>query len=296
MNLQASPVKALALQHGINVLQPHSLRLDGRYAQEASLARSALVAADADVMIVAAYGLLLPQWLLDDMQVPRASGNRRFGCLNIHASLLPRWRGAAPIQRAIAAGDSHSGITIMQMDAGLDTGAMLLQRSLAIAPGENAASLHDRLARLGAEMAGEALRAAQTGPWSASAQDTVGVTYADKITKQEAQMDWHLPARDIVLRVNAFNPYPVARTGIGGEVIRVWDARMGDVLTPMLAVPAGTVLACSAQGIAVAAGDGASVLLTELQRPGARRLCAADFLRGFDVAPGQRLNFPGLTD
>jgi methionyl-tRNA formyltransferase len=296
MKLQASPVKGLALQHGIGVLQPHSLRLDGRYSQEASQARTALLVADADVMIVAAYGLLLPQWVLDDMQVPREDHSRRLGCLNIHASLLPRWRGAAPIQRAIAAGDSHTGITIMQMDAGLDTGAMLLQRSLAIAPGENAASLHDRLARLGAEMAGEALRAAQTGTLSATAQDPAGVTYAEKITKQEAQLDWNLPAPDIVHRVNAFNPFPVARTGIGGEVVRVWAARIGEVHASIPAAPAGTVLACSAQGIAVSTGDEGSVLLTELQRAGARRLRAADFLRGFDIAPGQRLDFPGSAD
>ena len=181
MKLQASPVKQLAQQHGIPVSQPHSLRLDGKYPDEASAARDALLAAAPDVMVVAAYGLILPQWTLD---LPR------LGCLNIHGSLLPRWRGAAPIHRAIEAGDAETGITIMQMDEGLDTGAMLHRRSLPILPSDTTATLHDRLALLGAECIVEALAELPRGGLKPAPQPAEGVTYAAKIGRAEATVDW----------------------------------------------------------------------------------------------------------
>ena len=187
MKLQASPVKQCALAHGWPVAQPRSLRLDGKYPEDAAAAREALLAARADVMVVAAYGLILPQWVLD---APR------LGCLNIHASLLPRWRGAAPIHRAIEAGDEETGVTIMQMDAGLDTGDMLLEERLAIGE-DSTARLHDRLAEMGARLIVDALHAAQAGALKPVPQPEEGVSYAHKIEKQEAKVDWTQPAAAI---------------------------------------------------------------------------------------------------
>jgi methionyl-tRNA formyltransferase len=275
MKLQASPVKQLALEHGWPVAQPRSLRLDGKYPDDAAAAREALLAAQADAMVVAAYGLILPQWVLD---VPR------LGSLNIHASLLPRWRGAAPIHRAIEAGDTQTGVTIMQMDAGLDAGDMLLRQALDIGD-DSTAQLHDRVADLGARMVVDALRQAEAGTLRPVPQPADGVTYAHKIEKAEGRIDWSLDAAAIVRRIRAFDPFPGASTEAGGETIKCWAAQQRPGATD--AAP-GTVLAADADGIAVAAGEG-TVVLTELQRAGGKRLPAADFLRGFALQRGQRL-------
>jgi methionyl-tRNA formyltransferase len=277
MKLQASPVKQCALDHGIPVAQPRSLRLDGKYPDDAAAARDVLLAAQADVMVVAAYGLILPQWVLD--LPPR-------GCLNIHASLLPRWRGAAPIHRAIEAGDAETGITIMQMDAGLDTGPMLLRERLAIAPADTTATLHDRLAALGGRMVVEALELAACGGLRAEPQPPEGVTYAHKIEKAESTIDWSLPATLIGQRIRAFDPFPGASTECAGETIKVWSYEI-DSNTPDGDKRHGQILSADGRGVAVACGEGA--LRLTMQRAGGKRLAAADFLRGFDLQPGMVL-------
>ena len=283
MKLQASPVKQCALAHGLAVAQPRSLRLDGKFPEDAAAARAAIRAANADAMVVAAYGLILPQWVLD---APR------LGCFNIHASLLPRWRGAAPIHRAIEAGDQHTGVTIMQMDAGLDIGDMLLVERLPIAADDSTGSLHDRLAVLGGRLMVEALEMAACGGLRPVPQPADGVTYAHKIEKAEAAINWALPAAVIARRVRAFNPFPGASTALAGEAIKVWAAHVetDSVADAGAAVP-GQVLAVEPQGIRVMTGDGVLVL-DELQRAGGKRLPAADFLRGFALTPGQVLDAP----
>jgi methionyl-tRNA formyltransferase len=286
MKLNPSAVKQFALDHGIAVAQPRSLRLDGKYPQDAATAQQALADAQADVMVVAAYGLILPQWVLDAMVGPG-----KLGCLNIHGSLLPRWRGAAPIHRAIEAGDSHTGVTIMQMDAGLDTGDMLLVQSLPIGEHDTTAVLHDKVAELGAGMVVQALALGAAGQLQAQTQPAEGVTYAHKIEKNEAAIDWSQSADAIVRRVRAFNPFPGASTTLNGEVIKVWAADVGDegqVTDGAGAAVFGSIQAVGPAGIAVAAMN-SIVNLTELQRPGGKRLAVADFLRGFDVQVGQVL-------
>lgn len=275
MKLQPSAVKQGALEHGIPVEQPTSLRLDGKYPAEAAAARAAIEAAQADVMVVAAYGLILPQWTLD---APR------LGCLNIHASLLPRWRGAAPIHRAIEAGDAETGVTIMQMDAGLDTGDMLLVESLPILAEDTTGSLHDRLAALGGRMVVQALAQAAAGGLHPTPQPTEGVTYAHKIEKAEAAVDWSQPAAVVGQRIRAFNPFPGATGVLAGEVLKLWCCEIHSTLRPS-DVRQGTILSANTDGIDVACGDGV-LRITTLQRPGGKRLAVADFLRGFDVAPG----------
>ncbi len=205
MTLQASPVKQLALQHGLPLHQPSSLKSEE--------ARQPILEARPDVMVVAAYGLILPQAVLD---IPR------LGCLNIHASLLPRWRGAAPIQRALLAGDAETGVTIMRMEAGLDTGPMLLKESLPIAATETAGTLHDKLAALGARLIVEALRRMEDGALPSQIQPTEGVTYAAKLDKSEAALDWRQPAVQLDRAVRAFNPFPGATAQLDGQVIKVW--------------------------------------------------------------------------
>ncbi|HBH39151.1 MAG TPA: methionyl-tRNA formyltransferase [Curvibacter sp.] len=269
MKLQASPVKQFAQAHGMAVAQPPSLRLDGKYPEEAAAARAALQAAQPDVIVVAAYGLILPPWVLD---LPR------LGCLNIHASLLPRWRGAAPIHRAIEAGDAETGVTIMQMDAGLDTGDMLLVERLPIGPNDTTGTLHDKLAVLGGRLIVEALEIAACGGLTRTAQPAEGVTYAHKIEKAEAQLDWTQPAQTIARRIRAFNPNPGAATLWQGEALKLWQAQL-DGATRGSGPKPGTVLAAQADGIRVQCGLGV-VCLTELQRAGGKRLSAADFLRG----------------
>ncbi len=275
MKLQASPVKQYALAHALPVAQPPSLRLDGKYPEEAAAARAALEAAQADVMVVAAYGLILPQWVLD---LPR------LGCLNIHASLLPRWRGAAPIHRAVEAGDAETGVTIMQMDAGLDTGDMLLVERLRIQPEDTTGSLHDKLAVLGGRLIVEALEIAACGGLARTPQPAEGVTYARKIEKAEAQIQWAQAADTVARRIRAFNPVPGAATLWQGESLKLWQAQV-DGATQDSGQPPGTVLAAQADGIRVQCGQGV-LCLTELQRAGGKRLSAADFLRGQALPTG----------
>ena len=275
MKLQASPVKQFALEHGIAVAQPHSLKLDGKYPDEAAAARAALEAAQPDVIVVAAYGLILPQWVLD---LPR------LGCLNIHASLLPRWRGAAPIHRAIEAGDAETGVTIMQMDAGLDTGDMLLVERQRIGADDSTGRLHDKLALLGGRLVVEALEIAACGGLTRTPQPAEGVTYAHKIEKTEAQIDWSQPAEAIARRIRAFNPAPGAATLWQGEALKLWQAQVDTAMHGSSQKP-GTVLAAQADGIRVQCGQGV-LCLTELQRAGGKRLSAADFLRGQALPAG----------
>jgi len=278
MKLQASPVKQLALQHGMVVAQPRSLRLDGKFPDDALATQAVLQATQAEAMVVAAYGLILPQWLLD---LPR------HGCFNIHASLLPRWRGAAPIHRAVEAGDAQTGVTIMQMDAGLDTGDMLLARALPIANTDTTGSLHDKLAHLGGALMVQALADLQQGRLKAVPQPAEGVTYAAKIDKHEAIIDWTQPATTIVRRVRAFNPFPGASTVWNGEPLKLWAAQVGDGV-PQASRICGQIVALDPKSIAVAAMN-SIVILTQVQRPGGKRLAVADFLRGADVQVGQRL-------
>lgn len=284
MKLQASAVKQFALEYAIPVAQPRSLRLDGKYPDDAAAARQALADADADVMVVAAYGLILPQWVLDDMAAVRLDGRPRYGCINIHGSLLPRWRGAAPIHRAIEAGDAQTGVTIMQMDVGLDTGDILLTESLPILDTDTTATLHDKVADLGATMVVHALDLAMQAALLPVKQPKVGVTYAHKIEKHEAAIDWRLDAATIVRRVRAFNPFPGASAVLDGENLKIWGAALGDAAST---AALGKIVAVAPEGIAVAAMN-SIVILTELQRPGGKRLSAADFLRGCPLQPGQR--------
>ena len=285
MKLQASAVKEWALAQGVPVQQPRSLRMDGAFADDARQAQFALEQAQAEAMVVAAYGLLLPQWVLDMF----AAGSG-LGCINIHASLLPRWRGAAPIHRAIEAGDAQTGISLMQMAAGLDTGDILLSRAVPITPQDTTASLHDRLAVLGGETVVEGLACAHQ--WTPQPQSADGVLYAAKVDKAQAAMDWSLDAALLARRVRAFNPAPVAHTAWQGEAIKVWAAHALATEAAAPNQPFGAVLHVGADGIAVATGRG-TLVLTELQRAGGKRLGVADFLRGFSVVPGPCFDPPG---
>ena len=270
MKLNMSPVKQLAQRRGLAVFQPVNLR--GPEALER------LRAVSPEVMVVAAYGLILPPAVLEVAPA---------GALNIHASLLPRWRGAAPIQRALLAGDAQTGITIMQMDAGLDTGAMIATRSVPIAADDTAATLHDTLAALGAELILETLRQFGSGSRHATPQPSEGITYAHKIDKSEAGLDWRRSNTELDRQVRAFNPFPGASTGHDGETLKIWRARLAEgTASP------GEVIASGDDGVLVACGEGA-LLLTELQRAGAKRLVARDFLRGHRFERGARLALPG---
>ena len=273
MKLQASPVKQMAQLQGIAVAQPRSLRLDGRFPADAATARQALLDAKADVMVVAAYGLILPQWVLE---LPPQ------GCLNIHASLLPRWRGAAPIHRAIEAGDIETGITIMQMDAGLDTGDMLLIERVAITPDDTTASLQDRLAARGGRLIVDALNGPKQPSTTRTVQPMEGVTYAHKIDKAEAQIVWTQDAAQIERRLRAFDPFPGGLSSLDAEPIKCWR---GEVCAG-LGEP-GLVLAVDSSGITVACGSQA-LRLTELQRAGGKRLPAAAWVQARPVAVGSR--------
>lgn len=270
LKLTPSAVKQLALTHHIPVIQPQSLRLDGKYPEQAREAQTQLLAAGLDVLIVAAYGLILPQWVLD---LPR------YGCLNIHASLLPRWRGAAPIQRAIESGDSQTGVTIMQMDIGLDTGDMLLVESLPINAADNAASLHDKLAEQGARLIVEALQALPQAVLKRTPQPEQGVTYAAKLDKAEAALDLSQPAQLLARRIRAFNPAPGATITLAGitEPVKVWNAICVDRTQD--ATP-GQILQTSEHGIDIACAEG-TLRLLELQRAGGKRQPAAVFIQGW---------------
>ena len=262
MKLIASAVKQAALDLGLPLAQPDSLKPE--------TVQSLLRAAQAEMMIVAAYGLILPQAVLT---IPPR------GCLNIHASLLPRWRGAAPIQRAILAGDVETGITIMQMDAGLDTGAMLLQKRLPIANDDKADSLHDKLAALGADCVVEALSRLDT--LTPEAQDSAQATYAAKLTKAEAMLDWTRPADELARCIRAYNPVPGAHSVYASHVIKIWQATVESSRTGS----PGEVLAAEEHGIVVACGSQALSLL-ELQSAGGKRLSAAAFLAGHTLDRG----------
>lgn len=278
MQLQASAVKQLAVQHRIPVAQPISLRLDGKYPEQAQQAHALLQSTPHDVMVVAAYGLLLPQSVLD---IPPK------GCINIHGSLLPRWRGAAPIHRAIEAGDTETGNTIMQMELGLDTGPMLLKQSLPIAADDTTGSLHDKLAKLGGEMIVTALRQMEAGQLTATPQPEEGVIYAAKISKEEAALDFNLSAAVLDRKIRAFNPFPGAHASTGEHTIKIWRAELAPEGSSTQA--AGTILAANAQdGVLVATGQGV-LKLTELQKPGGKRLPAAEFLKGFSLEVGAKL-------
>jgi methionyl-tRNA formyltransferase len=262
--LQPSPVKKLALEHGIEVRQPAKLK---EPADQAALGELG-----ADLMVVVAYGLLLPQAVLD---APR------LGCINIHASLLPRWRGAAPIQRAILAGDDESGVTIMQMEAGLDTGPMLHILKTPILRDDTGGSLHDRLAELGARAVLESLAGIADGSLIPHPQDDALATYAKKLDKGEARIDWSQTAAEIDRQVRAFNPWPVAQCDFDGQVMRIWQARPVEGELPPTSQP-GQIVEAGKSGIDVATGAGLLRIL-ELQLPGKRALTAADFLNAHRV-------------
>jgi methionyl-tRNA formyltransferase len=266
LRLQPSEVKRLAREHDIEVFQPSSLK-----SQEA-LAR--LRAAQADAMVVAAYGLILPPAVLDLFPV---------GCVNIHASLLPRWRGAAPVQRALLAGDRETGVCIMHMDSGLDTGPVYRCERLPIRPSDTAGSLHDKLAALGASLIVNALDRIETGELQPQPQPADGATYAPKISKAEALLDWRRDAASIGRAVRAFNPVPGAQSTLEGEAVKLWR---GEPVADTGPSP-GWVIATGDAGIVVACGSGA-FKIAELQRAGGPRLAAADFLRGRALAPGAR--------
>jgi methionyl-tRNA formyltransferase len=293
MKLQASAVKQYALQHGWPVCQPTSLRLDGPYPDDALLAQQAIANAHAELMVVVAYGLLLPAWTLQS--VPR-------GCLNIHASLLPRWRGAAPIQRAIEAGDTHTGVCIMHMDEGLDTGAVLLREALPIASDDTSVTLHDKLAALGARLVVQTL--AQLPRLQAVPQATEGATYAAKILKHEALIDWSLPASQLSQRIRAFDPFPGAHTLVRGQALKIWSAQAEASDTTSAAasassasanqviasnhVPPGTVLQAAGDQLLVATGLG-HLRITQVQLPGGKRISAADWLHSHAGLQGLQL-------
>ncbi|UVW29388.1 methionyl-tRNA formyltransferase [Massilia sp. H6] len=271
MQLQASAVKQYALAHGIEVAQPLSLRTDSKDPQRAEQAQAIhqrLLDLDYDVMVVAAYGLILPRATLDIKP-----------CINIHGSLLPRWRGAAPIHRAIEAGDRETGVTIMGMEEGLDTGPMMLIERVAIGDTDTTGSLHDTLAELGANMIVEALRKMAQGQLDAVPQPEQGVTYAAKISKEEAKLDFGLPATLLWRRIRAFNPFPGAHGLVDDVTVKIWNAE----LAPGSGAPGQVLSADGQHGIVVACAEGA-LRLTELQKPGGKRLPAAEFLKSLPLA------------
>jgi methionyl-tRNA formyltransferase len=273
MQLQASAVKQCAVSRNIPVAQPVSLRLDGKYPDVAREAQELLRATPHDVIVVAAYGLILPRWVLD---MPK------YGCINIHASLLPRWRGAAPIHRAIEAGDTETGVTIMQMEEGLDIGPMLSVRRLPIVLNDTTRSLHDKLAELGAVMIVDALRRLEHDELRAIPQPETGIIYATKISKEEATLNFSEPAEKLARKIRAFNPFPGASGQFNNVSIKIWRA---EALPDASAKP-GQVLAANAHdGVIVACSNGALRLL-ELQKPGGKRLSATEFIKGFPLEGG----------
>jgi len=262
--LTPSPVKQLVLEQGLPIYQPVSFKGEEDLRTMESLG--------ADLMVVVAYGLILP---------PRVLAAPRLGCVNIHASLLPRWRGAAPIQRAILAGDVQTGVTIMQMEAGLDTGPILLSKACPIGPSDTAATLHDRLSMLGAEALIEAMPGIAEGGLDPVIQDEGSATYAAKLSKDDARIDWTRPAAALDRQVRAFNPWPIAQTDWQGKSLRIWRS---EPLPPTVKPsPPGRVVSCSRRGIDVATGDGLLRIL-ELQVPGKRAMGAADFLNSQDLS------------
>ncbi len=266
MALQPSPVKRLAEASGIEVFQPQTLK--------DVTAQEKIAAVQADVMVVAAYGLIVPQVVLD---MPR------FGCINIHGSLLPRWRGAAPIQRALLAGDQETGVCIMQLEAGLDTGPVLLRAACPIGAADNAATLHDRLAERGARLIVDALGGL---PLPAELQPAAGVTYAHKIEKAEALIDWSKDAQELDRHIRAFNPFPGAQAQFGGQTVKLWQA------VPVAGSgEKGRILSVDRSSIVIACGSGA-LAVSELQKAGGRRLPVREFLAGHPLKAGDRFDLP----
>ena len=264
MKPTASAVKRFALNHGLKLLQPQTLK-DPALLDELSRL-------SADVMVVAAYGLILPKAVLS---LPR------LGCINIHASLLPRWRGAAPIQHALLAGDTETGISIMQMEEGLDTGPVFMQVRLRIAADDTAQTLHDKLAQLGGEAIVRTLRGLERGELQPQPQTQQGASYAGKLGKTEAQINWQMEAVQVERAVRAFNPNPGAYTTLNGETLKIWKAR----LEGRLSGKAGEIVSVDGRGIVIACGAGA-VRIEELQRAGGQRLPVREFLSGFALKPG----------
>ena len=280
MKLTPSAVKQFALAHDIPIAQPPSLRRQGKYPAEAAAAIAQLCATPHDVMVVAAYGLLLPQEVLEIAP---------HGCINIHGSLLPRWRGAAPIHRAIEAGDRETGITLMQMDVGLDTGPMLSTVRLPIAPTDTTGSLHDKLAVAGAELVVAGLQAlARDGRLPATPQPDVGVTYAEKISKLESHLDWRRDADLLARQIRAFDPFPGGAVTLDGTALKIWAAEALD-MTP--SVPAGTIIEVQQGGVTIACGSGV-LRATHWQKPGGKRLTTREFVTGFDLHAGQSFALP----
>lgn len=274
MKLQPSAVKKLAVSHDIPVEQPVSLRLDGKHAEEAERVYELIGQLEPDVMVVVAYGLILPRAFLD---LPR------YGCLNIHASLLPRWRGAAPIQRAIEAGDRQTGISVMQMEEGLDTGPVLLSESIHIDNHIDASELHDRLASLGGRLILTALQKMEEKSLHPVVQDENAAVYATKIRKEEAILDFNLPATEITNKIRAFNPFPGCTAKYGDILLKIWKAETYD--RPSGDVKPGRILSADENGIIVACGKG-SIRILELQKPGAKRLPVSEFIKGFSFGNG----------
>lgn len=283
MNLQASPVKQFAVEKQIKVIQPTSLRLDGKYSAEATNALKELSECEFDVMVVAAYGLILPKEVFEIAEKPN-----RAGCLNIHASLLPRWRGAAPIHRAIEAGDIATGIAIMQMDLGLDTGPVVSMKEIPISDKETTASLHDSLALLGGEMIVKALNDFElNGELVSKPQAIDGVTYAKKILKEEARIDWTAKAKEIDQKIRAFNPFPGALFEKNESMIKAWLSKLSS--TNNMSRPSGEILRISRDGVEVATGLG-SILLVELQKPGGKKAPADQLAKAMGWQVGDVLN------
>ncbi|MBU3638204.1 methionyl-tRNA formyltransferase [Polynucleobacter sp. AP-RePozz3-80-G7] len=285
MHLQASPVKEFALQKNIPVLQPETLRItstDPQKQAQSAAANERLSSIDFDVMVVVAYGLILPQEVLD---ISERAG--RHGSFNIHASLLPRWRGAAPIQRAIESGDPKTGVCIMQMDAGLDTGDTVLVAELEIARDETSASLHDRLAELGSKSIVDVLNALeQDKNLSRVPQEKDGITYAEKILKSEAEIDWALSAKEIDQRIRAFNPFPGASSNLNGLAVKFWDSRLADPKAVIATGTVGEVLGFGNKGAYIQCGEGVLEVL-EMQKPGGKKIDAKTCLQPIGV--GEKL-------
>ncbi len=289
LKLQASRVKTLALAHHLPVLQPKSLRLDGVHAQEAQQAKATLEALCQDrieLMVVVAYGLILPAWCLQLFPL---------GCLNIHASLLPRWRGAAPIQRAIQAGDRQTGVCIMQMDEGLDTGAVLLQEAIPIETQDTSLALQNRLAALGAKLIVQTLE--QLPTLSALAQGTEGTCYAHKISKDESPLDWSKDAASLMRQVLAFNPAPGCTTAVMGQTLKVWDAQaltqaQDRASSHAFGAKPGEIVGVSDAGLDVQCGQGVLRIL-QLQRSGHQRMAVKSFLQGHPLQVGMGMDLEG---
>jgi len=281
MHLQASPVKVFAQEKNIPVLQPETLKREHADPQKRAAAQEAyqyLSEIDFDAMVVVAYGLILPQDILDV-----ASRNNRHGCFNIHASLLPRWRGAAPIQRAIESGDANTGVSIMQMDAGLDTGDTVLVEGLKITSQETSASLHDRLAVLGSELMVRVLDDLDQGAaLTRRPQPTEGITYAEKILKKEAEIDWHVSAIEIDQRIRAFNPFPGSTSHLHGEQFKFWNARLPSKMQTHQNATPGQVLGFEGDGVFVQCGDGVIEVL-EMQKPGGKKTSASACLQSYRI-------------